>query len=61
MKTDDLVNLLAADTLPVQRKASPRRLALALAAGLPLAVAIMLLEGGCGATSRRPCCCRCSG
>ncbi|MCY7319520.1 MAG: DUF1109 domain-containing protein [Ramlibacter sp.] len=46
MKTDDLVNLLAADTLPVQRKAAPRRLALALAAGLPLAAVIMLLEGG---------------
>lgn len=46
MKTDDLVNLLAADTLPVQRNAAPRRLALALVAGLPLAAAIMLLEGG---------------
>lgn len=46
MKTDDLVNLLAADTLPVQRRAAPRRLALALVAGLPLALAIMLLDYG---------------
>ena len=46
MKTDDLVNLLAAATLPVQRNAAPRRLSLALVAGLPLAAAIMLLEYG---------------
>jgi len=46
MKTDDLVNLLAADTLPVQRRAARRRLALALVAGLPLAAAIMLLDYG---------------
>ena len=46
MKTDDLVNLLAADTWPVQRRAAPRRLALALVAGLPLAAAIMLLDYG---------------
>ena len=46
MKTDDLVNLLAADTLPVPRRAAPRRLALALLAGLPLAAAIMLLDYG---------------
>ncbi len=46
MKTDELIKLLAADTLPVQRRAAPRRLALALAAGLPLAAAIMLLDYG---------------
>jgi hypothetical protein len=46
MKTDDLIALLAADTLPVQRRAAPRRLALALLAGLPLAAAIMLLDYG---------------
>lgn len=46
MKTDDLIKLLAADTLPVQRRAAPRRLALALVAGLPLAAAIMLLDYG---------------
>ena len=46
MKTDDLVRLLAADTLTVPRQAAPRRLALALLAGLPLAAAIMLLDYG---------------
>ena len=46
MKTDDLVGLLAADTLPVPPGAAPRRLALALIAGLPLAAAFMLLKFG---------------
>lgn len=46
MKTDDLVDLLAADTLPVAQRAAPRRLALALLAGLPLAAAVMLLGFG---------------
>ena len=46
MKTDDLVGLLAADTLPVRQGASPRRLALAMVAGLPLAAAFMLLKFG---------------
>ena len=46
MKTDDLISLLAADTLPVQSRAAPRRLALALVAGLPLAAVFMLLEFG---------------
>ena len=46
MKTDDLLQLLAADTLPVQRNAAPRRLMLALVAGLPLAGAIMLMDYG---------------
>ena len=46
MKTDDLIKLLTADTLPVQRRASSRRLALALLAGLPLAAAIMLVDYG---------------
>jgi hypothetical protein len=45
MKTDDLIALLAADTTPVARHAAPRRLALALAAGLPLAAVVMLLLG----------------
>ena len=42
MKTDDLIALLAADTQPVPRRAAPRRMALALLAGLPVAGAIML-------------------
>ena len=46
MKTDDLVSLLAADTLPVPPQAAPRRLALALVAGLPLSAAFMLLKFG---------------
>ncbi len=46
MKTDDLIALLASDTLPVQRRAAPRRMALALLAGLPVAAAIMLLFYG---------------
>lgn len=46
MKTDDLINLLAADTLPVERAAAPRRLALSLVAGVPLAAVLMLLGYG---------------
>jgi hypothetical protein len=46
MKTDDLIALLASDTLPVPRRAAPRRMALALLAALPLAAAIMLLFYG---------------
>lgn len=46
MKTQDLIRLLAADTLPVPRRAASRRLALSLLAGLPLAAAVMLLGYG---------------
>lgn len=46
MKTQDLIGLLAADTLPVPRRAAPRWLALSLLAGLPLAAAVMLLGYG---------------
>jgi len=46
MKTDDLVALLAAEAQPVPRHAASRRLALALAAALPLSVAFMLAEYG---------------
>ena len=46
MKTDDLIALLAADSLPVARHAAPRRLALALLAGLPLAGAIVVFFYG---------------
>lgn len=46
MKTTELISLLAADTLPVARHATPRRLSLALLAGLPLALAIVLIGYG---------------
>ena len=46
MKTDDLIALLAADSLPVARRAAPRRIALALVAGLPLAVAMLVFLYG---------------
>jgi len=46
MKTDDLVSLLAADTLPVPRRAASRRLVLALLVGVPLALILMQLEYG---------------
>ncbi|WP_213959336.1 MULTISPECIES: NrsF family protein [unclassified Variovorax] len=46
MKTDDLVSLLAADTLPVPRRAASRRITLALAFGVPLALLIMQMEYG---------------
>lgn len=46
MKTDDLVALLAADTLPVQRRAATRRIAMALLVSLPLAALIMQTEFG---------------
>lgn len=45
MKTEDLIGLLAADAVPVQRNAARRRLWLALAGGLPLAGAVMALLG----------------
>lgn len=46
MKTEDLVRLLAADTLPVARRTAPRRVALSLIAGVAVAVAVMLLAYG---------------
>lgn len=46
MKTDDLIGLLAADTLPVERHAARRRLARALIIGVSLAAAIMLAGYG---------------
>lgn len=46
MKTDELISLLAADTTPVPRHASARRVLLALALSLPVSIAIMLIEYG---------------
>lgn len=46
MKTDDLIRLLAADSTPVPRRAAARAIATALVAGLPLALAIVLLFYG---------------
>jgi hypothetical protein len=41
MKTDDLIDLLAADVLPVRRHVAARRLALGLLVAVPLSVALM--------------------
>ncbi|MBC7604564.1 MAG: DUF1109 domain-containing protein [Ramlibacter sp.] len=46
MKTDDLISLLAADTAAVPRRAASRQIALAMAAGIPLAILAMLLTMG---------------
>ncbi|GAA4345070.1 DUF1109 domain-containing protein [Variovorax defluvii] len=46
MKTDELVALLAAQAEPVPRHAASRRLATALALGLPVAVGVMAIEYG---------------
>jgi hypothetical protein len=46
MKTDDLVSLLAADALPVPRRAASRRIRLALVVGVPLALLLMQAEYG---------------
>ncbi|OUM01852.1 DUF1109 domain-containing protein [Variovorax sp. JS1663] len=46
MKTDELVALLAAQAEPVQRHAAARRFAIALALGVPLAIAVMAIEYG---------------
>lgn len=46
MKTTELISLLAADTLPVARNATRRRLAVALLAGLSMALAILLTAYG---------------
>ncbi|MDM0016963.1 DUF1109 domain-containing protein [Variovorax saccharolyticus] len=46
MNTDQWVDLLAADAAPVRRRAVSRRLLLAVAIGLPLSFAWMLLEYG---------------
>ncbi|MDM0116207.1 DUF1109 domain-containing protein [Variovorax sp. J22R133] len=46
MRTDDLVAMLAAHVEPVPRRAATRRLVMALLIGVPLAVAIMMIEYG---------------
>jgi hypothetical protein len=46
MKTDELISLLAADTTPVLRHASARRVLVALALSLPVSIAILLIEYG---------------
>ena len=46
MKTDDLISLLAADTAAVPRGAASRQIAIAMAAGIPLAIMAMLLTMG---------------
>lgn len=46
MKTDDLIALLAADAQPVRPHAARRTLALAVLAGLPFSVALMLAGYG---------------
>jgi len=46
MKTDDLVSLLATGLTPVPRHAAAQRLALALAVGLVLAMALLVLGYG---------------
>lgn len=46
MKTEQLVDLLASNAAPVPRRAASRRLLAALAVGLPLSLAWMLLEWG---------------
>jgi hypothetical protein len=46
MKTDELIALLATEAQPVPRHAARRHLALALAAALPLSIAIMALGYG---------------
>lgn len=46
MKTDELVALLAARAEPVPRHAAARRFAVALAAGVPLSIAVMAIEFG---------------
>ena len=46
MKTDELIGMLATGVEPVPRRAATRRLTWALAAGLPLAVLVMMGEFG---------------
>lgn len=46
MKTNELVNLLATGVQPAPRHAAARRLMLALAVSLPLALALMAVEWG---------------
>lgn len=46
MKTDDLIGMLATGVEPVPRRAASRRLGLALLVGVPVAVAIMVVEYG---------------
>lgn len=46
MKTDELISLLAADTAAAPRCAASRQIAIAMAAGIPLAILTMLLTLG---------------
>lgn len=46
MRTDDLVDLLAAQAQPVPPRAAGRRVAVALAAALPLSIGFMLVDYG---------------
>jgi len=46
MKTDDLISLLATGAAPVPRRATTHRLLLAVAVGLPLAIAIVATQYG---------------
>jgi hypothetical protein len=46
VKTDDLIAMLSTGTAPVARRATSRRLTVALLVGLPLSVACMLLVYG---------------
>ncbi len=46
MKTDDLVSMLATGVAPAPRRAATHRLALALAVGLPLSLALMRVDYG---------------
>ena len=46
MKTDDLISLLAADTVPVARRTASRRIAMAVAVGIALAALAMQLTLG---------------
>lgn len=46
MKTDDLVSMLATGVAPVPRRAANRRLALAVAIGLPLSLLILVVDYG---------------
>lgn len=46
MKTDDLISLLAADTVPIARRAALRQIGMAVAAGIALAAVMMQLTMG---------------
>jgi hypothetical protein len=46
MKTDELISLLTADTVPVSTSAVGQRFAIALGIGLPVAVVLMVITHG---------------